>query len=323
MAPTLPAGLARLGPVAGLLETNGITSAAVYPLPDDLLDIPVWARQHRAEIRAVLARFGVVLLRNVTAELDLFGRIVAAIGGDPLPYRDRSTPRSHVDGNIYTSTEYPADQRIPLHNENSYADTWPTVLFFFCEAPAQHGGATPVADSRAVFDRIDADIRTRFADGIVYTRTYRDDLGLGWQEAFQTDSRSEVEEYCARHGQRCEWDGPVLRTRFHRPSWRTEASSGSTVWFNQAHLFHLSALDEEIREALLLSYPDGDLPRNAYHGDGSPLAADDLGRIDEVYRECALTIPWQRGDLMVVDNMVAAHGRMPYRGARRVLVAMT
>ncbi|WP_433621090.1 TauD/TfdA family dioxygenase [Nocardia sp. CA-120079] len=323
MAWTLPTEPAHLGPVAGTVETNGRTSAAIYPLPDDLLDIPEWARRHRAQIRHELARFGVVLLRNITVDLELFGQIVAAVGGDPLPYRDRSTPRSHVDGNIYTSTEYPADQRIPLHNENSYADVWPALLFFFCAAPAQHGGATPVADSRVVFDRIDTDVRTRFADGIVYTRTYRDELGLGWQEAFQTDSRSEVEEYCARHGQQCEWDGPVLRTRFHRPTWRTEAASGSTVWFNQAHLFHVSALDEEIREALLLSYPDGDLPRNAYHGDGSPLAADDLEHIDQIYRECALTIPWQRGDLMVVDNMVAAHGRMPYRGARRVLVAMT
>ncbi|WP_330253416.1 TauD/TfdA family dioxygenase [Nocardia sp. NBC_00565] len=323
MAQALPAELAHLGPAVGLLESNGITSAAVYPLPDDLVDIPGWARRHRAEMRAALARFGVVLLRNVTVDVDLFGQIAAAVGGDPLPYRDRSTPRSHVDGNIYTSTEYPADQRIPLHNENSYADVWPAMLFFLCAEPARHGGATPVADSRAVFGRIDADIRTRFAGGIVYTRTYRDDVGLGWQEAFQTDSRSEVEEYCARHGQHCEWDGPVLRTRFHRPAWRAEASSGSPVWFNQAHLFHVSALDAEIREALLLSYPDRDLPRNAYHGDGSPLSADDLGRIDEVYRECALTIPWRRGDLMVVDNMVAAHGRMPYRGPRSVLVAMT
>ncbi|MGW1738267.1 TauD/TfdA family dioxygenase [Nocardia sp. NPDC001965] len=322
MAPILPAELAHLGPVVGTVESNGITSAAVYPMPADLVDIPGWAVRHRAELRAALARFGVVLLREATVDVGVFGRIVAAVGGDPLPYRDRSTPRSHIEGNIYTSTEYPADQRIPMHNENSYADSWPATLCFLCVEPADEGGETPVADSRAVYGRIDTGIRDRFGDGIVYTRTYRDDLGLGWRQAFQTDARSEVERYCARHGQHWEWDGPVLRTRFHRPAWRTHIGSGGPVWFNQAHLFHVSALDEEIREALLLSYPERDLPRNAYHADGTPLSVDDLGRIDAVYRECALTIPWRRGDLMMVDNTIAAHGRMPYGGTRRVLVAM-
>ena len=32
--------------------------------------------------------------------------------------------------------------------------------------------------------------------------------------------------------------------------------------------------------------------------------------------------PWQQGDLMVLDNMLAAHGRSPYVGARQIAVAM-
>lgn len=32
---------------------------------------------------------------------------------------------------------------------------------------------------------------------------------------------------------------------------------------------------------------------------------------------------WRAGDLLVADNVLAAHGRMPFSGARRVLLSMT
>ena len=50
------------------------------------------------------------------------------------------------------------------------------------------------------------------------------------------------------------------------------------VWFNQAHLFHVSSLQPEIREALLAA-AGGDPPRNAYYGDGSPIDDRDLDQI--------------------------------------------
>jgi len=51
---------------------------------------------------------------NGAAEFEQF---IQAISGELIEYSYRSTPRSQVSGNIYTSTEYPADQSIPLHNE--------------------------------------------------------------------------------------------------------------------------------------------------------------------------------------------------------------
>jgi alpha-ketoglutarate-dependent taurine dioxygenase len=313
----------ELAPVTGYLESNGFTSVLVYPVAEEVGDLSAWVRRHRESILSALHTCGAVLLRNVATDLELFERIVQSLGGNTLPYRERSTPRTKVRGNVYTSTEYPADQRIPLHNENSYSDSWPDRLFFLCAMPAETGGETPVADSRAVFDCLDLGVRERFADGVRYTRTYRDGLGLGWQESFQTTVRAEVEKYCGQHAMQCEWDGQVLRTSVVRPAWRDDPRSGVPVWFNQAHLFHVSALDEEIREALLSLHEERDLPRNAYHADGSPLRADDLAAIERAYRECALALPWRAGDLLMVDNIVAAHGRMPYTGSRRILVAMT
>jgi alpha-ketoglutarate-dependent taurine dioxygenase len=317
-----PTGVLALGPVTGQLAGNGLTSAIIYSLPPQT-DPGAWAGTYREPLRMAVMTHGAVMLRGLPVDLTTFRAVVTAVGGTMIPYRERSTPRTQVDGDIYTSTEYPPDQRIPLHNENSYSASWPSMLFFLCERPAESGGATPIASSRAVFETIPAAVRDRFADGVRYTRAFREGLGLSWQEAFQTGSPAAVERYCRQHSQQFEWAGPVLRTSHVQPAWRPEPRSGAQVWFNQAHLFHVSALEEEVREALLLTYGERDLPRNAYLADGRPIPAGDLAAITAAYDRCELVLPWENGSLLIIDNMLTAHGRAPYRGSRRVLVAMT
>jgi hypothetical protein len=43
----------------------------------------------------------------------------------------------------------------------------------------------------------------------------------------------------------------------------------------------------------------------------------------EVYNEVSYAFPWQAGDIMVINNVLMAHGREPFTGRRRILVAMT
>lgn len=311
-----------LGPAEGELVSNGRTSAAVYSLAA-AADAAAWAHAHGDQLRTTVMTQGAVMLRGLPVDLAVFRAVVTAVGGVTVSYRERSTPRTQVEAGIYTSTEYPPDQRIPLHNENSYAATWPSMLFFLCETPAESGGATPIASSRAVFGAIPQTVRDRFAGGVRYTRTFREGLGLSWQEVFQTSSRAAVEQYCREHGQQFEWAGQVLRTSHVQPAWRREPSSGGLVWFNQAHLFHICALEEEVREALLLTYDERDLPRNAYLADGRAIPEDDIAAIAAAYARCELVLPWEKGSVLIVGNMLTAHGRAPYRGPRRVLVAMT
>jgi hypothetical protein len=131
-----------------------------------------------------------------------------------------------------------------------------------------------------------------------------------------------VEAYCVSHNQEFEWTNDGLRTRHIRPAWQREPRTGALVWFNQANLFHISALDDEIREVLLSEYGLMGLPRNAYLGSGAPIAADDLQAINDAYRQASLVLPYREGDILVITNMLIAHGREAYRGSRRVLVAM-
>lgn len=82
------------------------------------------------------------------------------------------------------------------------------------------------------------------------------------------------------------------------------------------------SLDEEIREALLDEFgPDG-LPFETDLGDGVPLTRDELDAINAAYEGATVREAWQPGDVLLVDNVLATHGRDPFRGDRRIVVAM-
>lgn len=292
------------------------------------VDLMTWVAENKTYIADRLLEHGGILFRDfgvrTTPE---FERFIELASGEMLEYSERSSPRSRVtDRNIYTSTDYPPSQSIFVHNENSYKRNFNLKIFFFCETPALQGGATPIADCRNVYSRITPEVRDRFVEkGWMYTRNYGDGFGLDWQTTFQTTDKNVVEEHCRRNGITTEWtsDGR-LKTRAVLPAVIKHPVSGETVWFNHATFFHVSTLEASLREGLLASFEnEADLPTNTYYGDGSPIEPETLDELREAYRQETVSFPWQRGDILMLDNILAAHGRAPYEGPRKILVGMT
>lgn len=289
------------------------------------VDLAAWMRDHRGWMQERLLRHGGILFRGFAlAGPEELEAVVQALAGEPMAYTYRSTPRKQVRGEIYTSTEYPASQSIPLHNEMSYSRQWPMKILFLCVQPAERGGATPIADSHRVFERIEPRVREAFARrGVMYVRNYGAGVDLPWQEVFQTDDRERVERFCAGSGIEVEWlPGDRLRTRQVCQGVASHPRGGEPLWFNQAHLFHVSSLPEAVRDHLLAQFAEDELPRHAFYGDGTPIEAAALEEIRAAYDAETVTFPWSRGDLLVLDNMRVAHGREPYSGPRRILVGM-
>lgn len=289
------------------------------------VDPLAWAEAHRAEIEERLLRHGALLFRGFgLSGIEGLQAFVRAVCGDLLEYRERSSPRSELADRVYTSTDYPAEQPIFPHNEHSYARRFPLKLFFSCITPAESGGETPIGDTRRIYRRIDPDVRRRFEErGWMYVRNFHPGFGLSWQTVFQTDERVRVEAYCRAAGIEWEWrPGDRLRTRQVRPATARHPRTGETVWFNHATFFHVSTLPAAIREPLRRDFGEEDLPNNTWYGDGSPIEPDVAEHLRQAYLQEMVELPWQPGDVLLIDNMLTAHARNPFTGPRKVVVAM-
>lgn len=309
---------------ARTLDPDAVMPLIIEPAVEDV-DPVGWATERRESLLAQLNVHGAILFRGFRlADHGAFDRFATALCPARMDYHERAAPRNEVAKKVFTSTEFPSDQSIPMHHEMSYSHNWPQRLLFFCEQPSADGGATPVADDRVVFAALDEEIKRRFLEKrVMYVRNYGPGLDLSWQDVYQTDDRDEVERYCRDVGIDFEWRGDDrLRTRQVRQAVATHPQTGDTVWFNHAHLFHSSNMPADVREALVADLGPEGLPRNALYGDGSPIDTATVEEIRATYERHAVRFPWRKGDVMLVDNFLVVHGRDPYSGPRKVLVAM-
>jgi len=280
-------------------------------------------------LRDKLLEHGALLLRGFPAlDPPAFAEFVRQFSGKtPLSYAGGASPRINLGGGVYTSTEYPGHYALSLHNEMSYTSRWPRHLFFYCAIAPERGGETPLADSRRVLKKIDAEVVGQFKrKKIRYVRNLHGGSGTGysWQEAFETEDRAVFENLCRAACIDWTWraDGGVRLSEV-RPATAVHPQTGEEVWFNQAEGFHPSASGVAADSELNSPVSEDELRLNAFHGDGSSLSLSALEHIREVTRAEAAFFPWRASDILIVDNMLACHGRMPFRGARKILVAMT
>jgi alpha-ketoglutarate-dependent taurine dioxygenase len=285
------------------------------------VDLHEWLVAHRELLVEDLEKHGAVLFRGFDIDTtEAFERLAAVIA--PGLFKDNG---EHVPlaGNVFTPVFYAPERKLLWHNENSFNHAWPRKILFCCAKPATTGGETPIVDSRRVYEQIKPRVRQRFEEtGILYVRNYGTGLGLDWRQVFRTDSKEEVERQCREDHVELSWKGDRLRTRAVRAAVARHPGTGEISWFNQAQHWHISCLDPSTRESAETLFAEEDLPRNCYYGDGSPIDDRDMAHILSVYARLESVFTWQKGDVMVVDNLLAAHARNPFTGERRLLVSM-
>jgi alpha-ketoglutarate-dependent taurine dioxygenase len=299
-------------------------------------------REHAAEFRAKLLEHGGLLFRDFPFENAAhFESVIAALGtGRSVDYIGGDSPRNKVRGGVYTSTEAPAAVKIPLHNELSFVRHYPKHIYFFCDVAPDRDGETIIADARRVHDALDAAVRDRFVEKqLKYVSCYYGHSRVmdllnsfqpshkSWREVFETDDRETVERLCREHEFSYDWhDDNWIRISQTRPARMQHPDTGEWVWFSQAHLYdfnpRLLGLWRWVGAKIFYAQKHMRL-HEIFHADGSRVARADLYHILDTLDRSTISFPWRRGDVLVLDNVLAMHGRATFTGRRRILAAMT
>jgi alpha-ketoglutarate-dependent taurine dioxygenase len=296
----------------------------------------------RDVLRRRLLEHGGLLFRGFPIEnAQDFAAAIDALGtGSSVNYIGGDSPRTKITGAVYTSTEAPAAVKIPLHNELSFVQHFPKHIFFFCEVAPAERGETILGDARRVYRALDAGVRARFIEKqLKYVSAYYGESLLmdlvnslqkshkSWREVFETTDRAEVERSCREHDFDFEWhDESWIRISQTRPAALQHPETGEWVWFSQAHLYDFNPrlLGAWRFVAAKLFYARRHMRlHEIFHADGSRVQREDLYHLMDTLDANTVAFPWQRGDMLVLDNVLSMHGRATFSGSRRILAAMT
>jgi alpha-ketoglutarate-dependent taurine dioxygenase len=292
-----------------------------------IAELAAHIRSDRGEVDEALLRHGALLFRGFVIAGPRDFQLFADAIGSAHDYVGGNSPRSRVIDRVYNSTEYPRNLELAVHNEMAYLDRWPARLAFCCMIPAAEGGETPIADCRKIPPTLAPKLLDKLEEKkVVYIRNLHGGRGTGlsWQASFGTEDRATVEERCREDGVTWEWSGEGdLRTTIVRDALSVHPKTKELVFFNQIALWHHSSLAPKLRDiyAARGMGPD-DFPHNCCYGDGTPISDDEVAHLRACVARATVSFPWERGDVLLIDNVLVAHGRRPFRGRRQLLVSL-
>lgn len=291
---------------------------------NDNVELAEWISSQREFIEKKILENGVILFRGFSIDSpEKFERMASAYCPELFgSYGD--LPKENKGQRIYKSTPYPEDKEIMFHNESSHAQKWPMKQMFGGIIAATSGGETPIVDCRKVYKALSQSTVHRLAEKkLAYVRNFIEGLDVAWQDFFKTNDKAEVATICAEQGMKYEWvSDNHLRTTQIADAVCLHPKTSEKLFFNQIQLHHIAYVSKKERESLLTLFNKEDLPRNVYYGDGSEIEPEVIAEIDKAYEDNCFRAPWEKGDLLVVDNMLTAHGRSVFTGPRKVVVAM-
>ncbi len=300
-----------------------------------------YVREHRDELAKLVVKHAGILFRGFPIEgADGFNSVIEALGlGRTLNYIGGDSPRDKVKGKVYTSTEAPPSLKIPLHNEMSFIKHYPKHIYFYCQTPSASGGATILGDAREIYRAMPLQIRQEFQQqGLRYVSNYYGKSILfdiinrlqrshkTWMEAFETTNRDEVERMCKENEFEHRWNGDWLEIAQQCPATINHETTGEAIWFNQAHLYDfnpkLIGFWNWIGTKVVYSRPHT-IMHEIFYGNGKKIPKKYLYSVMDVLDQKTIAYPWQKRDLLVLDNVLAMHGRAPFEGKRKILTALS
>lgn len=284
-----------------------------------------WIRTNRDELLQKCSQSGALLFRGFPLQTaEDFDQFIAAFDLPNFPYAESlsNAVRLNRTERVFTANEAPPTINIYLHHEMAQTPIYPSRLFFFCEQPAESGGATPLCRSDVLWQRLTEET-PKFAHdceskGLRYSNVMpagndaKSGMGRSWQSTLRAANRQEAEARLGSLGYSWEWleDDCLRATTPTLPAVR-DLGDGRKSFFNQLIAAFQGWKDDRNDPSKAITF-----------GDGTPLDRSAVDRATAIAEEISFDIPWQAGDVALVDNFVVMHGRRPFTGTRKVLASL-
>ncbi len=286
-----------------------------------------WISSNLLTLQTELNCTGAILFRGFpVTNAQTYDDFFSAFGYPNFTYKESlsNAVRINYTEYVFTANEAPKDVEIYLHNEMAQTPIYPERISLFCEEAADHGGATVICRSDEIYKQLvefDPETTNKLEQvGIKYTTIMpgedRPESGQGrsWRSTLSVSDVAGAEEKLKELAYTWQWleDGSLKAQTAALPAIRT-LQGDRKVFFNQiiAAYKGWQGVNEDPSVALCF-------------GDNTFFTKSYLDKVVSISESVSYNIDWQNGDVALVDNNLAMHGRRPYSGEtkRKVLVVL-
>lgn len=269
-----------------------------------------------------LTQHGHLLVRNGQAIDDHKVMQLLTGEGKAMDYRYGNVARQKIKGtSALQVTPWAKELCILPHSELTYHTDFPKNVSFICKTPAEHGGETTIYDCAKAFAALSPEFQAKAKQqNVIFRKRYvqasNHERYSGWQHIIGENTTADdlIAHFTAK-GYHCELlqeedNGTMLEiveTQLLRP----------LVYHYQGKP-HLHASIIGIAPYWYAQVWSGKTPPlTAVWGNGEPFSIGELRHMeDALLNSRILYNNWQENDVLFLDNLRIAHGRLPFTGKR-------
>lgn len=286
-----------------------------------------------------LALHGTLLFRGLPINnAEEFSKFAHAFGYKPHEIIGIVVDRPLLAPNVAPANEAPKEVLIYNHNESPQVPHAPEYIFFYSHKAPEIGGETPISSSLELFYRAKEEIpefisaltekgvlsKVVYKTGKQYegNSTLKQAFGKEIQEGDdEATKRAKIEAQIARYGRgkntTWEWtDEDTLVLNHRLPAVRKQPETHlPTLFTGLAAYYKNNQINNSVANARQKT-------TQQLYGDGTPIPEKYLAHLAKITDEIRVLHKWQRGDVLVYDNIIAQHGRQPWGGEQSDRVVM-
>lgn len=303
---------------------------ALAPTLDDAI-LTVESLQTNNTLTRKLAEHGTLLFRDLPIySAGDFSRFGHAFGFKPYEVIGTIVDRILLAPNVVPANDALKKVLIYNHNESPHTPHAPGYIFLYSQRAHAVGRETPSFSSIELFQRVKDEIpdfiSTLASKGILNRVTYKSSAHFAgsstlFGSAFGKEivagddaptRKAKVEAQIRRYnrGGHATWEwtdnNETLTVSHHLPLIRVHPITKQPVLFTWLPAYYESYLAPGTPESRRKK------ATQQLYGDGSPIPEEYLKKLADITDEIRVLHKWQRGDVLVYDNIAAQHGRQPW-----------